>query len=140
MLSVQRVLGTLYVASHKTLHPLSNEHSRRLGALIAAIIFTIFPENAPILAILGFLVSLPCFYIAVAKPKHLSASRFVLLTYNLTCLYRYVSHVWSSALRGSVRKADSCSPGTISALKTTSVYGKSQWIVLLLLLLVFFGH
>ncbi|KAJ3519837.1 hypothetical protein NMY22_g13018 [Coprinellus aureogranulatus] len=71
MLSVQRVLGTL------------------LGALIAATIFTIFPENAPVLATFGFLFSLPCFYIAVSKPKHLAATRFVLLTYNLTCLYRY---------------------------------------------------
>ena len=89
MLSVQRVLGTLYVSS------LLNWSSeclidtfKRLGAFIAATIFTIFPENAPVLATFGFLFSLPCFYIAVSKPKHLAATRFVLLTYNLTCLYR----------------------------------------------------
>lgn len=63
-------------------------HYHRLGAFIAAVIFSIFPENAPVLAMFGFLVSLPCFYIAVTKPKHLAATRFVLLTYNLTCLYR----------------------------------------------------
>ncbi|KAJ2918023.1 hypothetical protein MD484_g2384, partial [Candolleomyces efflorescens] len=71
ILSLQRVLGTL------------------VGAVVAAAVFTIFPENAVVLSIFGFLLSLPCFYVAVSRPKHLSAARFILLTYNLTCLYRY---------------------------------------------------
>lgn len=71
ILSVQRILGTL------------------VGAVTAASIFTIFPENAVALSIFGFFVSLPCFYVAVTRPKQMAATRFVLLTYNLTCLYRY---------------------------------------------------
>ncbi|KAF6761178.1 hypothetical protein DFP72DRAFT_880344 [Ephemerocybe angulata] len=58
-------------------------------AVTAASIFTIFPENAVALSIFGFFVSLPCFYVAVTRPKQMAATRFVLLTYNLTCLYRY---------------------------------------------------
>jgi len=46
-----------------------------------------FPHNALVLSIFGFLFSLPCFQIAVSRPQYISASRFVLLTYNLTCLY-----------------------------------------------------
>ncbi|RXW25613.1 hypothetical protein EST38_g244 [Candolleomyces aberdarensis] len=71
ILSLQRVLGTL------------------VGAVVAAAVFTVFPENAVVLSIFGFFFSLPCFYVAVTRPKHLSAARFILLTYNLTCLYRY---------------------------------------------------
>ncbi|CAA7263185.1 unnamed protein product [Cyclocybe aegerita] len=70
-LSLQRILGTLF------------------GAVSAVGIYALFPDEAVILSIFGFLFSLPCYYIAVAKPKYLSASRFVLLTYNLTCLYSY---------------------------------------------------
>ncbi|KAF8993682.1 Fusaric acid resistance protein-like-domain-containing protein [Cyathus striatus] len=70
-LSFQRVLGTLF------------------GAAAAAAIYTIFPENAIALSLFGFFFSLPCFYVAVGIPQYLSASRFVLLTYNLTCLYCY---------------------------------------------------
>ncbi|KAF9049707.1 Fusaric acid resistance protein-like-domain-containing protein [Panaeolus papilionaceus] len=70
-LSAQRVLGTLF------------------GAAVAIGLYTIFPEQAVVLAVAGFLFSLPCFWFAVAKPQFMSASRFVLLTYNLTCLYSY---------------------------------------------------
>ncbi|PPQ71156.1 hypothetical protein CVT24_009837 [Panaeolus cyanescens] len=70
-LSLQRLLGTFF------------------GAAIAVAFYSLFPENAIVLSLLGFCVSLPCFYIAVAKPQYLSASRFVLLTYNLTCLFCY---------------------------------------------------
>ncbi|KAG5645197.1 hypothetical protein DXG03_006715 [Asterophora parasitica] len=70
-LGLQRVLGTLF------------------GAAVAAGIFTLYPDSPTILAIFGFLFSLPCFYYAVAHPQYLSASRFVLLTYNLSCLYCY---------------------------------------------------
>ncbi|KAF5386002.1 hypothetical protein D9615_002507 [Tricholomella constricta] len=70
-LGLQRVLGTLF------------------GAAVAAGIFTLYPNSPAILAVFGFLFSLPCFYYAVAHPQYLSASRFVLLTYNLSCLYCY---------------------------------------------------
>jgi len=59
----------------------------RFGAVVAAGIYSVFPHNALVLSIFGFLFSLPCFHIAVTRPQYISASRFVLLTYNLTCLY-----------------------------------------------------
>jgi len=65
-------------------------HLGSFGAILAGTIFTIFPENALALSIFGFLFSMPCFYVAVTRPKHVAATRFVLLTYNLTCLYRFV--------------------------------------------------
>ena len=74
------------------LHSLScaSKHDRyRFGAAVAIGLYTLFSEDAVALSLFGFLFSLPCFYFAVAKPKYLSASRFVLLTYNLTCLYCY---------------------------------------------------
>ncbi|KAJ6594590.1 Fusaric acid resistance protein-like-domain-containing protein [Mycena capillaripes] len=70
-LSLHRVLGTV------------------LGAGVAAAVYNLFPEDAIILSIFGFFFSIPCFYYIVAKPQYISASRFVLLTYNLTCLYCY---------------------------------------------------
>ncbi|KAK0240849.1 hypothetical protein EDD85DRAFT_816543 [Armillaria nabsnona] len=78
-----------------------------VGAAVAAATYSLFPENAIALVIFGGLYSLPCFYVIVAKPAHLSAARFALLTYNLTCLYCYnirqkdvsvVSVAWHRAL------------------------------------------
>ncbi|KAI9067926.1 hypothetical protein FKP32DRAFT_1562778 [Trametes sanguinea] len=70
-LGVHRVLGTL------------------LGAATAFGIWSLFPENPSVLSIFGFFYSLPCFYYIVAKPQYATSARFVLLTYNLTCLYSY---------------------------------------------------
>ncbi|KAL5528798.1 hypothetical protein ACEPAF_7935 [Sanghuangporus sanghuang] len=70
-LSLHRVLGTL------------------LGAVVAVAAFTLFPENPVALSIFGFFYSIPCFYYIVAKPQYATSGRFVLLTYNLTCLYCY---------------------------------------------------
>ncbi|CAK5265809.1 unnamed protein product [Mycena citricolor] len=70
-LSLHRVLGTVF------------------GAGVAALVYTLFPDNVAVLATFGFFFSIPCFYYIVAKPQYVSASRFVLLTYNLTCLYCY---------------------------------------------------
>ncbi|KAJ6488997.1 Fusaric acid resistance protein-like-domain-containing protein [Mycena sanguinolenta] len=64
-LSLHRVLGTLF------------------GAFVAAVVYTLFPDNPVVLSLFGFFFSVPCFY------HNSSASRFVLLTYNLTCLYCY---------------------------------------------------
>ncbi|KAI0743674.1 Fusaric acid resistance protein-like-domain-containing protein [Daedaleopsis nitida] len=70
-LGVHRVLGTL------------------LGAATAFVVWSAFPENPWVLSIFGFFYSIPCFYYIVAKPQYATSSRFVLLTYNLTCLYCY---------------------------------------------------
>lgn len=70
-LSMHRVLGTL------------------IGAAVAAGVYTLFHDNPIVLAIFGFFFSIPCFYYIVAKPDYATSGRFVLLTYNLTCLYSY---------------------------------------------------
>ncbi|KAG2135853.1 Fusaric acid resistance protein-like-domain-containing protein [Suillus clintonianus] len=70
-LSIHRVLGTLF------------------GAAVAAVIYSLFPENAIVLSIFGFFFSLPCFYYILAAPEYATTGRFALLTYNLTCLYAY---------------------------------------------------
>ncbi|KAM5533752.1 hypothetical protein V8D89_012625 [Ganoderma adspersum] len=70
-LGVLRVLGTL------------------LGAFTAFVVWTVFPEDPYILCTFGFFYSIPCFYYIVAKPQYATSARFVLLTYNLTCLYCY---------------------------------------------------
>ncbi|KAI0319004.1 Fusaric acid resistance protein-like-domain-containing protein [Amylostereum chailletii] len=70
-LSVHRVLGTLF------------------GAATAAGVYALFPENAIVLSIFGFFFSIPCFYYIIALPQYATTGRFVLLTYNLTCLYSY---------------------------------------------------
>ncbi|CDO69695.1 hypothetical protein BN946_scf184851.g83 [Trametes cinnabarina] len=62
---------------------------RRLGAATAFIIWTLFPENPYVLSTFGVFFSIPCFYYIVAKPQYATSARFVLLTYNLTCLYSY---------------------------------------------------
>ncbi|OXG16573.1 hypothetical protein C361_04943 [Cryptococcus neoformans Tu259-1] len=66
---------------------------RILGTLIgagAAVLFTkLFPDDNVALPILGFFFSIPCFYIITQMPDYMNAGRFILLTYNLTCLYTY---------------------------------------------------
>lgn len=70
-LSLQRILGTIS------------------GATVAAAIYSLFPEMPVVLSIFGFLFSVPCFYLGLGYPQYIVASRFILLTYNLTCLYSY---------------------------------------------------
>ncbi|TFY71629.1 hypothetical protein EVG20_g1380 [Dentipellis fragilis] len=70
-LSVHRVLGTFF------------------GAATAALVYTLFPEDPIALSLFGFFYSIPCFYYIVAKPEYATTGRFVLLTYNLSCLYCY---------------------------------------------------
>lgn len=72
-LSVHRILGTLF------------------GAATAATAYTLFHKTPAMLAIFGFFFSMPCFYYIVAKPQYATTGRFVLLTYNLTCLFSYNS-------------------------------------------------
>ncbi|GAA5842723.1 hypothetical protein JCM11251_002333 [Rhodosporidiobolus azoricus] len=60
-----------------------------VGALVAVACYSAFPENGIILPILGALFSAPCFYVAITRPQYAPSSRFVLLTFNLTCLYDF---------------------------------------------------
>ncbi|KAM0753945.1 hypothetical protein T439DRAFT_378053 [Meredithblackwellia eburnea MCA 4105] len=66
---------------------------RVIGTLVgagAAVLFCIaFPKNAVALPLLGALFSVPCFYVIVTAPRFGPSSRFVLLTFNLTCLYSF---------------------------------------------------
>lgn len=97
-LSLHRVLGTV------------------LGAGVAAAVYTLVPDNAVILALFGFLFSIPCFYYIVAKPQYVSASRFVLLTYNLTCLYCYnLREQDISAVDVAMRRAIAVTGGVVWA-------------------------
>ncbi|KAI0694282.1 Fusaric acid resistance protein-like-domain-containing protein [Cytidiella melzeri] len=70
-LGLHRVLGTM------------------LGAATALGIWTAFPEDPYVLSVFGFFFSIPCFYYIVSRPDLAASGRFVLLTYNLTCLYCY---------------------------------------------------
>ena len=52
-----------------------------LGAGIAALFYTLFPDNPIVLPILGWLFSIPCFYVITQMPDYGQASRFTLLAY-----------------------------------------------------------
>ncbi|KAH9818700.1 Fusaric acid resistance protein-like-domain-containing protein [Melampsora americana] len=70
-LSVMRVIGTL------------------LGSGFAILAYHLFWENPVALPIIGFMFSLPCYWLIVTQPAHASTGRFVLLSYNLVCVYSY---------------------------------------------------
>lgn len=59
-----------------------------IGAILAIIVWAICQSNPFALAFCGWLVSLPCFYIIIAK-RNGPFGRFIMLTYNLSCLYAY---------------------------------------------------
>jgi hypothetical protein len=59
-----------------------------MGAIIAIIVWVMCNGNPFALAFCGWLVSLPCFYVIIAKGKG-PFGRFIMLTYNLSCLYAY---------------------------------------------------
>ncbi|KAF2271568.1 uncharacterized protein EI97DRAFT_387651 [Westerdykella ornata] len=59
-----------------------------LGAVYAIICWIIADDHAVVLGVLGWLISLQCFYIIVGKGKG-PMGRFILLTYNLSALYAY---------------------------------------------------
>lgn len=60
-----------------------------LGAFIAFVMWLISDGNGVVLALTGFLLSLPCFYIILYWKSSNAYGRFILLTYNLTALYSY---------------------------------------------------
>jgi hypothetical protein len=59
-----------------------------LGAIIACVVWFICQGSAVALAFCGWLVCLPCSYIIVVKGQG-PFGRFIMLTYNLSCLYAY---------------------------------------------------
>jgi hypothetical protein len=59
-----------------------------IGAIIAMVVWVVCQGNPFALAFCGWIVSLPCFYLIVAKGRA-PFGRFILLTYNLSCLYAY---------------------------------------------------
>ncbi|KAF8507480.1 Fusaric acid resistance protein-like-domain-containing protein [Hysterangium stoloniferum] len=70
-LAVHRVLGTF------------------IGAGTAVATYLAFSSFPALLALCGFLYSIPCFYYIVAFPKFATTGRLTLLAYNLTCLYSF---------------------------------------------------
>ena len=60
-----------------------------LGACSAYLVWMISEANGYALAFIGFLISLPSFYIIQFWKKNNPFGRFILLTYNLTALYSY---------------------------------------------------
>lgn len=60
-----------------------------LGAYSAYLVWVLSEANAYALALMGFLISIPSFYIIQFWKKNNPFGRFILLTYNLTALYSY---------------------------------------------------
>lgn len=60
-----------------------------LGAFTAYATYNVFDGNGVALAITGFLLSIPCFYIIIYWKKNNAYGRFLLLAFNLTALYSY---------------------------------------------------
>jgi hypothetical protein len=92
----------------------------------AATAYTLFHKTPAILAVFGFLFSMPCFYYIVAKPQYATTGRFVLLTYNLTCLFSYVPiHLYSAPLFCCLF-GDADADGTIGTIRDSSVTSPSS--------------
>lgn len=60
-----------------------------LGAFLAYWVWVLFYPNVILMALSGFLVSIPCFGIILYWKANNAFGRFILLTYNLTVLYSY---------------------------------------------------
>jgi hypothetical protein len=105
LLSFYRVAGTL------------------LGAVVAVAAYTAFPENPVVLPIIGFLFSIPCFWIITQRPAYQQAGRFILLTYNLTCLYAYNQRERDlSALEIGWRRSASVIAGVVWATVVSNLW------------------
>jgi hypothetical protein len=95
LISLAFIVCSVLCASSRLLFYLLGPTSQRFGAGVAATVYSLFPENAVVLSIFGFFFSMPCFYYIVATPEYATTGRFVLLTYNLTCLYSYAKAILS---------------------------------------------
>lgn len=60
-----------------------------LGALVAYIVWILTDANGYALAVIGFLLSIPSFFIILFWKLNNAYGRFILLAYNLTALYSY---------------------------------------------------
>ena len=60
-----------------------------MGVFLAYLVWQMTDANEYVLAIVGFLLSLPCFYIIIYWKRNNAYGRFILLAYNLTALYSY---------------------------------------------------
>lgn len=60
------------------------------GALLAFLAWEISDASPVVLAVTGFLLSIPCFYVLIYWENNHAYGRFILLTYNLTALYTYM--------------------------------------------------
>lgn len=89
----------------------------RIGAAVAAAFFELFSGNSVVLAILGAIYSIPCFYYIITTPTLASPARFNLLTYNLICLYWCVlSHSFCQP------QSDQCLPPVIISGNSISLW------------------
>ncbi|KAI8456293.1 Fusaric acid resistance protein-like-domain-containing protein [Phakopsora pachyrhizi] len=59
------------------------------GSIVALIAYHIFWEDPVALPLVGFLYSIPCYWLVVCFPRFAPTGRFLLLTYNLVCVYSY---------------------------------------------------
>ncbi|KAH9451208.1 hypothetical protein KEM48_010615 [Puccinia striiformis f. sp. tritici PST-130] len=60
-----------------------------IGSGVAILAQYAFWQDPLILPIIGFLFSIPCFWLIVCQPAYASTGRFLLLSYNLVCLYSF---------------------------------------------------
>ncbi|KDQ07157.1 hypothetical protein BOTBODRAFT_167215 [Botryobasidium botryosum FD-172 SS1] len=108
-LSLHRVAGTLF------------------GAFAATVIYSCFPDNPTVLALFGFFFSMPCFYYIVGKPQYATSGRFVLLTYNLTCLYCYNQrHVDVAVITIALQRAAAVTVGVLWAFIVSRFWWPSE--------------
>ncbi|KAF8422669.1 Fusaric acid resistance protein-like-domain-containing protein [Tirmania nivea] len=59
-----------------------------IGAALAVLAWIIFPMNPYALSLFGCIIAMPCFHI-ILNWKQNTFGRFIILTYNLSCLYAY---------------------------------------------------
>ncbi|WAQ89456.1 hypothetical protein PtA15_11A144 [Puccinia triticina] len=60
-----------------------------IGSGVALAAQYAFWQDPVVLPLLGFIFSLPCFWLIVSQPAYASTGRFLLLSYNLVCLYSF---------------------------------------------------
>lgn len=71
-----------------------------VGAFMAYWVWILFYPNVVLMALSGFIVSIPCFGIILNWKTNNAFGRFILLTYNLTVLYSYTMSLNSGSVIG----------------------------------------
>ncbi|RPB29574.1 hypothetical protein L211DRAFT_26091 [Terfezia boudieri ATCC MYA-4762] len=59
-----------------------------IGAALAVLAWILFPKDPYALSLFGCVIAMPCFHI-ILNWKQNTFGRFIILTYNLSCLYAY---------------------------------------------------